>query len=224
MATPPAPEWSRVPGAQALVMPVGDPTVWSGTVTTQIDSDPLLGNTARVVGGGQILLAQGADRYARSWTIVGALTMVPGAWQLARSSLVPGNPLDTVENGDTLSVWLEVTQGIGQVSLTQLVLLNVGDDSSGLGLVHDQCVVNGGVYGQTYPAFSAVVPVINPFGSPLAISRSFACVGAWVGNTVSVRALYARGSDGAGGILSPGAVPSATLSLLMTPYAPGAGI
>jgi hypothetical protein len=207
----PSPDWASVivqPNQKK--MPVGDPTLWANTVTTTIDSDPVLGNTPRIIQGEQIILAQASDRYSRSWSLSGVVTAPIAAWNGEGPPTPPGFP-DIRPAGDhtPLEVWLSVLQGIEKITLEQQILLMSG----GTGFGHTYGLCN-----QQYSGVNG--PYGSMFTSPLAEqgqeSRSFAAIGSLIGNTISVRGIFVRSPTGQ--------VPNASIALIITPYAPGAGI
>lgn len=218
MAMPP-PDFARVTVNQPAPKPVGSPRLWGNEITTQIDTaGAAFGQT---IGSGQIVLAQAADHYSRSWSLLGNVTMPISYWDIPSAEVAP--PTDpfavqhgAVERDDMIGVWLEITQGIEMMTTMQYVLLSSGATSQRWGLIPNQFTTNGGPYGQSqqrgnYPP---------PFAGQFVATRSFAMIGALVGNSISVRALYVRG-----GVL--GEAPNLrqiTTQLLITPYAPGAGI
>lgn len=220
----PAPDWGGVivhPNQKK--MPVGDPTLWANTVTTQIDTDPRFGSTPRVIQGDQIILAQAADRYSRSWSLIGSVTIPFGAAVADTNIAPPGSSAgDTfLADNPPLAVWLSVVQGIEKITIEQQILLlsgvvdvNVVPPIGNFGLCNNQTSGVGGPYGITYN----ITPIA--LGPDLRGTSPFACVGAFIGNTISARAIFVRG----GVIGQPADVPDCTVSLLITPYAPGAGI
>lgn len=217
----PPPDWGNViVQANQKKMPVGDPTLWANSITTPIDNDPILGSTPRVIMGDQILLAQANDRYARSWSMIGNVT-IPVFAAVANTSLFPPTTAGFADSQPPLNVWLSVVQGIEKIAIEQQILLLSGLVDTGVippvgnyGLCNNQSAGVGGPYGLQY----STTPIIIDIN--LRITLSFACVGAFIGNTISARAIFVRG--GVAG--QPIEVPDATVSLLITPYAPGAGM
>ena len=214
----PPPAWHQVivhPEGKAA--PVGDPTLWAGQVTTPIDSAPE-GNTPRVIQGAQIVMAQARDRYSRSWSLSGVVTLPQAAWNgsgpgVASPPSFPdpaGGPA-----GTPLEVWISVLQGIEHITVEHLILLMSGGTGSGhaWGLCNQQATSNpllpgaGGPYGATFT---------SPLAEQGQQGRAFAIIGGLIGNTISVRGIFVRGP---GGI-----VPNASINCMLTPYAPGAGI
>lgn len=207
----PPPDWANVivqPNQKK--MPVGDPTLWANTITTSIDEDPILGNTPRIIYGDQIILAQAADRYSRSWSLSGVVTAPPAAWNGTGPTNPPGFPDAAGDLGSTpLEVWISILQGIEKIVLEHQILLMSGGTGFGnvYGLCNQQYAGVNGPYGST---FTSSLPEQGQQG------RAFAAVGALIGNTISVRGIFVRGSSGI--------VRNASISLVLTPYAPGAGI
>lgn len=218
----PDPDWGGiVVQPNQKKMPVGDPTLWANSITTVIDSDPILGSTPRVIFGDQIILAQAADRYARSWSLIGNVSIPINGATADPNPQPPGASDQEIAIGAPVEVWLNVTLGIEKITITQDILLLSGvvDTSvvpfqGNYGLCNNQSAVVGGPYGYQFN----VRPVA--FTPETRITLSFACVGAFIGNTLSARAIYVR--NGVAG--QPLDVPDATVALLITPYAPGQGI
>jgi len=198
--------------------PAGDPTLWGNTITTVIDDDPVEGSNPRVIYGDQIVLVQAADQYARSWSLAGNISVPFNAWTVDPSPTPPGF-YGNLDAAPPLRVWLQITQGIEKVTLSQQILLMSGgvDETTGAGnygLCNTQWSAVGGPYGEL---LSDNAPVIGPTTQ---LVRSFAAIGALIGNTLSIRAVYTRG----GVIGQPLDVPNASVSLIVTPYAPGQGM
>lgn len=211
----PDPDWGNVlihPDQKK--MPVGDPTLWANTISTLIDDDPIVGNTARVIMGDQVVLAQAADRYSRSWSLSGVLQCPNDGWnQPIAGNLTPSSPYDSgAQSANPLAVWLSIVQGIEKITIEQQILLMAGGGVDNIGLCNNQFTRNGGPYGAV---FSRLPP-----SEADQQGRSFAATGSLIGNTISIRAIYVRG--GVPG--DRGIIPSASISLLLTCYAPGAGI
>lgn len=186
-------------------MPVGDPRLWANQVTTLVDDDPILTNTPRIITGNQIIAAAAADRYARSWSLSGAVTMPSAAWNgNVAPAVAPSFPDAGTSN--RFEVWISVLQGLEMVTIEHLILLAVGG-SPAFGLCNTQWSAQGGPYGATFT---------SPLAEQGQQSRAFAAIGSLIGNTISARAIFVRGSGGQ--------IPSAAVALMVTPYAPGAGI
>ena len=206
----PNPDWGGVivqPNQKR--MPAGDPTLWGGAVTTLIDNDPVLGSTPRAFYGSQIILAQAADRYARSWSLSGAVTLPTGWWESDTAVQPIIAPIPAIMGVTALYVLLSIVQGTEKITVEHQILLAAGGRNTNIGLCNNQNCSNGGPYMPTYvdPTDSAGSTATYPF----------AAIGALVGNTVTVRAFFCRGAAGA-------TIPQATVSCLLTPYAPGSGI
>lgn len=206
----PPPDWGRVlVQTDQKGMAVGDPTLWANTVTTPIDSSAE-GNTPRAFYGEQIILAQTSDRYSRSWSLSGKLAIPSQEWET--SGMVPSGPFFDVPVPTRLAVHLSIVQGIEKITLEHQICLMSGGDITNIGLCNNQCTTNGGPY---LPTFSSVPPQEGDEEA-----RSFAAIGALIGHTISIRGLFVRG--GAPG--NQGIIPSATISLLLAPYAGGTGL
>lgn len=189
-------------------MPVGDPTLWGNTVTTLIDDDPVLGNTPRVIYGDQIIQAQANDQYSRSWSLSGVLAVKGLGWRF-QAGAAPADAIDPPAEG--LNVFLSVIQGVGKIQIEQQINLACNGFSTNIGLCWNQSSIAGGPYVPGY------TPTPNDANSYIVLP--FALIGALIGNTISVRGLFLRGGNAVGG-----AVPSAFLTCMITPYAPGQGI
>jgi hypothetical protein len=218
----PPPDWGRVQIQQAQKkMPVGDPTLWANTVTTQIDTDPIEGSNPRVIFGQQIILAQAADRYSRSWSLIGNVSIPLNAATADPNPSPPASSDQAIPIGAPVEVWLRVTQGIEKITIVQDLLLlsgvadiNVVPPTSNFGLCNNQWAGTGGPYGNLFN----VRPVV--FTPDTRITLAFSCIGAFIGNTLSAQAIYV-----CNGVIGQAPdVPDATVALLITPYAPGAGI
>ena len=205
----PDPDWQDVLiHPEIKRQPVGDPTLWGQTVTTLIDDDPVLGSTPRRIYGDQIILAQAQDAYSRSWSITGVLGVKGLGWRFQNGD-PPADALDPPAEG--LSVFLSVIQGVGKIQVEHQINLACNGFPTNIGLCWNQSSITGGPYVPGY------TPTPNDANSYIVLP--FACVGALVGNTIAVRGLFMRGGNAVGG-----PVPSAFLTCIVTPYAPGQGI
>jgi len=206
----PPPDWNRVlVQTDQKRMAVGDPTLWANTVVTPIDLAPE-GSTPRAFYGEQIILAQTNDRYSRSWSISGKLTISAQTWQ--EGGKIPNGPFFDGLVPTRLQVFLSILQGIERVTVEHQICLMSGGDPTNIGLCNTQCTTNGGPYLPTYTD--------TPPTEGSEEGRSFAAIGALIGHTISIRGLFIRGgSEGNQGI-----IPSATISVLLAPYAGGTGL
>lgn len=206
--TMPDPDWGNVlVNPDQKKQPVGDPTLWGNTVATLIDADPVLGSTPRIIYSDQIVLAQAADQYSRSWSLTGVLAVKGLGWRFATGTAPAGPDLPA----DGMNVFLSVIQGVGKVQTEAQINLACNGITTNIGLCWNQCSANGGPYVPTYAP--------TPIDANAYILLPFAAIGALVGNTISVRGVYLRGGNAISG-----AIPSAYLTCMVTPYAPGAGI
>lgn len=187
--------------------PVGDPTLWGNSITTLIDADPILGNTPRIITSEQILLTQAQDAYSRSWSLIGTLAVKGIGWRFLNGEPPQSNDPPT----DGMNVFLSVLQGVGKVTIEHQVCLAANGFPTNIGLAWNQSAMNGGPYAPIYS------PLPNTADSYMVLS--FAMVGALIGNSIGVRALYSRGSDALSG-----PIPSAIMTCMITPYQPGTGI
>ena len=215
------PDWARfgISNPNQLQSPTGDPIRWSGTMVTALDQVPLAPPPFAdlfTITTPQIIQVQPRDAYPRNWSIVGKLSWLSAIWQAAADYPPPAS--------FSCNAFLQIITGMGQVQLVQTILLAAGGvgiprypGSPLLGLCNQQLAASGteapaGPYDQdlSYPGGAAT----QTWG------RSFAAIGAIVGNSISVRALYRPGVNFAG--TYPGA--TAKLDLMLTPYAAGEGL
>lgn len=184
----PDPDWDRYvmphqqPGAH--LPPVGDPTRWGASLQTLIPATGLQSST-------QILAATTRDAYSRSWSLIGTLSL----------------PIAIYGGGVSISVALEITQGVGQAQITQrIVLYSGGLTPVGSGLIVTQYYPNGGVY-------EGIVSASPLTGAPY-YTKSFAAIGALVGQSINIRAAYTCAA-------LPGLPDVSDITLLLAPYAAG---
>ena len=137
----------------------------------------------------QILAASTNDAYSRSWSLIGTLSLHPDLWAA----------------GARIIVSLEITQGVGQTHITQRLCLF--DPSVAAGLCYTQYVPNGGPYES--------IPSASPTTGATLLTRSFAAVGALVGQSINIRARYVVAA------VFPALPEISNLALLLTPYAAG---
>lgn len=211
----PPPDWARtLVHTGQKTMPSGDPTVWGGNITTIIDDEPVLGNTPRVISSAQIIMAQARDRYARGWSIQGVLWLPSGMWSVPSPDPNPPAYLETFPITPTtpsLTVWLSVRMGVERMDQQHLILLQAGDLlTQNYGLCSNQNSFNGGPYG-------ALIP--DPTDPGSAQGLPFACMGALVGNSINVQAIYVRGPNVGAEVCG-----RARITAIVTPYAAGQGI
>lgn len=208
----PPPDWARtLVNSSQKKMPSGDPSLWGNTVTTVIDGDdPAATIPEGPIAGAQVLLAHATDQYTRSWSVTGSLTLPRSVW----STLVTGDPPNGLTDGlrPPLAVYLSVLQGVEKVTIEHLICLMYGGTAANIGLCNNQCTINGGPY----------LPTIV-FGNTGSTNqdqetRPFAAIGALIGNTITARAIYVRANT------DELTCNRATISVLLTPYAAGAGI
>lgn len=227
------PDWNRaMVRPNAALKPAGDPQLWGNTVAQTVDIVSVATNggvtvntQARVIQGPQILQTKTRDAYARSWSLIGSVSMPFAGWELPNGldATAPMNP-DPGARDDLISVWLEITQGVGLALVTNLVLLTAGATSQRWGLIQQQTAFNNGPYGETL-----LVPAAPPEYRGIDLSsygyrqRSFAMIGALVGNQISVRVIISRGNLLSAPFVVP-KVPMVVVSLALTPYSPGEGI
>lgn len=206
----PPPDWNRVlVHTGQKQMAVGDPSLWAGTIITPIDTAPE-GSTPRTFYGEQIILAQTADRYSRSWSLSGKLSIASQTWETP--GMVPSGPFFDVPVPTRLAVYLSIVQGIERVTVEHQICLMSGGDPTNIGLCNNQCTTQGGPYLPTYDVFPP-----QEGGDQ---ARSFAAIGALIGHTIAIRGLFVRGGTPG----NQGLIPTATISLLLAPYAGGTGL
>lgn len=188
----PDPDWHRyvMPSQQphANLPPVGDPTRWGASLDTVL---PVAGIDFSTQ---QVLQVQTHDAYSRSWSLFGSLVL-PQALLIIN----PG-----------IYVAIDVSMGVGQATVNQRIVLFAGAVAAGSlfgsALCEAQWINNGGVYDEIRMATQAGLTMV---------SRSFAAVGALLGQSISVSVHYSLAPA-----WNPAPVTS-TLSLVLAPYAAG---
>lgn len=136
----------------------------------------------------QVLAAATRDAYSRSWSMLGTLSLPPDLWNAA--------------SGITVS--LEAVMGVGQAQIAQRISLF--DPTQNGGLCYAQYLPNGGPY-ESIPSHSSDGAVI--------LSRSFAAIGALIGQSINIRARYSVAA------IFPALPAVSTLTIIVAPYAPG---
>lgn len=189
--TLPEPDWHRyvLPNQQPGpgMAPVGDPTRWGVSHDTLIPATGVQDST-------QILAIATRDAYSRAWSLFGNLTLPAELWN----------------TGAGVDIALDMVMGVGQAQITQRLALFAGSASGGAtttitALCEAQYLPNGGVY-------ESVTQVVN--GIPMQ-TRSFAAVGALVGQSINIRARYVIS-----GVFA--SLPTTSnLSLIVAPLAAG---
>jgi hypothetical protein len=189
--TMPEPDWARyvMPSQtpNANMPPVGDPTRWGASLDTNLPIAGIDFSTA------QVLQVQTKDAYSRSWSLFGTLSLPQVLWLLGTGAYVA----------------IDVAQGVGQTVINQRIPLFAGAVAAGstfASLCEAQWINNGGVYDQI---------TLPPQNGLTMIGRSFACVGALVGQSISVSVHYSIAVAWA-------ANPAiSSLGLVVAPYAAG---
>ena len=207
------PDWERYfVAAQGGVAPVGDPTRWGSQVFTRIFDN---GFPEQIIFSGQMLQMATQDNYARPWNVIGTLTLPQSVW------------LSTAVEVD-----LEVTMGVGQIQIVHRIGLVRSFRSTQPpgwpitppgpfatipigGLCIQQSQNAGGPYAETTEPTTAELPVAGELQD---ICRPFACIGALVGQSISMRARYRRWN------VSNGLPCLSRLAVIVTPYAAGEGL
>lgn len=218
----------RPPGGNK---PVGDPQLWGASAGTAVDIQAVsttgvatVDTNPRVIQGAQLIQTKTQDAYSRSWSLSGTLAMPLNGWELA-NAVDPNAPINPqpAARDDVVAVWLEISQGVGLANMTQLVLLTAGATAQNWGIVQQQTTINGGPYGETNfvpvspPSYNGLIN-LNAFNYRM---RSFAMIGALVGNQISIRTIVTRGNQAS---LGAPVIPMVVVTVALTPYAPGAGI
>jgi hypothetical protein len=191
------PDWDRYHVKGHDTAPVGDPTRWGAQIFQPLsDAVPLVSTP-------QILQVATRDAYARSWAVLGTLSLPTLTWNTA-----------------DLVVQLEVTMGVGQIQITHAIVLfhyAITAPPAGLpavgrgGLCLDQYLFYGGPYNALGEA--------NSGGVLLDQARAFAIIGGLVGQSISIRATYQIITSPA-----PGLPATSRLALIVTPFAAGEGL
>lgn len=202
------PDWDRaIVRRDGIAAPAGNPIRWGGVVTTALNQ-AVAPDVFGVISypTPPFVNAAAADGYARGWSIIGTLRMPLATLYTAYSG--PNTPLAGAypfPAPNTINVVLEVIVGVGQLSFTQRILLMAAGEPT-LGLCNQQAALNAGPYAETF--FSPDATVGNAF-----ILRSFAAIGAVVGNSIAIRGVYELGGAGAmsaqPSILTVGVAPAA---------------
>ena len=184
----PDPDWDRyvLPGANPKIK-LGSPVRWGASAQANVPAALLETPTE------QFLRIQTADAYSRSWSIIGTVQMPSAIWAVTVAPF-------------SLAVLLEVSQGAGQTTIRQNLVLAVGGNPTG-GLCNTQHVNNGGPY---FSEFSGPGNTIE--------TRPFAAIGALVGNGIAIRARFIGFAPFTGLPATP------IVSAIVTPYAAGEGL
>lgn len=185
------PDWGRALVPPAsVVQPVGDPTRWGASGITLL-SAPGTGE----VFATQIIQAATRDGYSRSWSLNGSLSLPADLWNYAFTSVA-----------------LEIQMGVGQAQVLHKISLFEGTPVGGL--CYTQYFPNGG----PYLAYST--PTLSTVGGTIDRTRCFAAIGALIGSTINIRAVYTIGAAGA-----PAVFPTRSqINLVLSPFAAGHGL
>jgi hypothetical protein len=191
MALPP-PDWDRtLVNTAGAGKPVGDPTQWGAQALTLVPA------AFTDVFSEQFIQAATRDTYARSWAIIGTLTLHSDTW---------GDPAGPYPVAFPILVTLNVVMGVGQLQIEHNIVLTAGDGNPTVGLCTTQSALFGGPYNPVFPPGNAQ-------------TRPFAAIGALVGHTIQVRARYQVGFP-----VPPGLPFEARIQALLTPFAAGQGL
>lgn len=137
----------------------------------------------------QILSATTRDGYSRSWSLIGSLSLHPDLWVAAAGIVVD----------------LDIAMGVGQAVINQrLALFYAGQASS---LCNAQYLPNGGPYES--------IPSTSPSSGATLLTRSFAAIGALIGQSINIRARYTVAA------VFPALPETSTITLILAPYAAG---
>jgi hypothetical protein len=137
-----------------------------------------------------ILAVSTRDGYSRSWGLLGTLAMPVNLWAAGRNVFAA----------------LECSMGVGQALVTHQICLYAGVTTPG-GLCATQNYAQGGPY---------LAPVAIADGGVQYQTFAFSAIGALVGQSISIRALYLMfGAD------LPAPIK---LNLILTPFAAGEGL
>jgi hypothetical protein len=181
-----APDWERYKvTAKGVNAPVGDPIRWGVQIFTPV---PAVTNVTAAA-----ISVSTRDGYSRSWSMLGTLTLPNSVWSSATSYVA-----------------LDCTMGVGQVQLTQSIVLLLGAGGPTGGLCRQQNVSNGGPY------FAVAEP--HPGVAGLDDTYPFAIIGGLVGQSLSVRVNYALP------VATPDLPTISRLTLVVAPYAAGEGL
>lgn len=189
------PDWSRyvMPGTPGI--PVGDSTRWGAQLLQPLN------DVVSDVTTPQILQVATNDTYARSWALLGTLSLPAPTWGQA-----------------DLFVQLEIMMGVGQITIQQAVMLlhpAISTPAPGFspvgrgGLCLQQNLYQGGPY-------NALLEVNE--GGPT-VAFGFAIIGGLIGHSISVRARYQSSNP-----VTPGFPTISRLAMIVSPYAAGKGL
>lgn len=195
------PDWDRyLVKSDGNVAPVGDPTRWGAMVNTPLVA-PAVGTSESQ--SPQILAIATRDPYARNWAVLGNLTLPRITWR-------------TPAGVGTAFCRLELVMGVGQIQMTQAIVL--ADCAAQVGLCYQQFIDNGGPYDDIN-----VIPTTSgdPAGALYDETRSFAIIGGLVGQSINIRAQYVVSNPNPP---SRGLPCTARLELIVTPFAAGKGL
>lgn len=190
-----APDWDRfgIKGPSAY-QPVGDPTRWGAQVFTALtDATP-------IVVTPQILQVATRDGYARSWSLLGTLSLPTITWDTAK-----------------FVISLQITMGVGQIQIVHIVdlLFPAGQQSPGAGSpAGGLCITQNWYQGGPYET------VPEDGGGQIVEARAFAMIGGLIGQSLSVRAKYINQTVAP----TPGLPTPSRLGLIVSPYSAGEGL
>jgi hypothetical protein len=182
------PDWNRYLVRGQAAAHVGDPTRWGAQVETLI---PATGEVTST----QVLAASTRDAYSRSWALLGTLELPAELWNAAIA-------------GVGVSVSLDVSVGVGQTLLTQRLSLF---EASGP-------LATGGLCETQYLPRTAGQGPYLAINTANGLTRSFAAIGALVGQSINIRARYSIAAVFA-------SLPARSLlSVIVCPFAAGEGL
>jgi hypothetical protein len=190
------PDWDRYLVGSQGTPPVGDPTRWGAQYESQLTDANSVGPTGNLTP--QILQISSRDSYARSWSMIGTLTLPLATW----------NALQIVAQ-------LEITMGVGQAQLLHVIPLFYPAGTFGAAAT-------------PFAAGGLCLSQLNYYGGPysevqadgLLYTRSFAIIGGLVGQSLAVRVRYLAAPFPP----TTGFPTAARVSMLVTPYAAGTGL
>lgn len=186
MSKMPDPDWARYVMPQQQPGPHLPPVGDPTRWGAQLDT---IIPAAGLQSSTQILSAVTRDGYSRSWSLVGTLSLHPDLWVAAAGIIVD----------------LDIAMGVGQAVISQRIALFYAGQASSL--CNAQYLPNGGPY--------EAIPTTSPTTGTTLLARSFAAIGALVGQSINIRARYTVAA------VFPALPESSNITLMIAPYAAG---
>lgn len=194
------PDWDRYAVTRdGAAAPVGNPTLWGNQVFVPMPAAALF----TTLQTPQFIQLATSDAYARSWSVLGTLTLPIATWQYTELTPFGG-----------LQVELLITMGVGLARITHSIMLlfpgHFGPSAGPVSPAGGLCLSQNWFYGGPYN------PISEALGED---TRPFAIVGGLVGQSIAIRANYLNY-----GAATPGLPATSRLNVIITPYAAGQGL